>query len=122
MRSESSLIQTIGRAARNVDGMVIMYANTVTASMERAISETQRRRTLQDKFNKEHGITPQSVQKDIRKVIESFEAAEDETIAEETPAAVMIENLRDEMLAAAENLEFERAAELRDRIKKLQEK
>ncbi len=122
LRSESSLIQTIGRAARNVDGMVIMYANTVTASMERAISETQRRRTLQDKFNKEHGITPQSVQKDIRKVIESFEAAEDETIAEETPAAVMIENLRDEMLAAAENLEFERAAELRDRIKKLQEK
>ena len=123
LRSESSLIQTIGRAARNVDGMVIMYANTITASMERAISETKRRRALQDEFNKKHGITPQSVQKDIRKGIEGIEAAEDEaTIPEEASVEIMIENLRDEMLAAAENLEFERAAELRDRIKKLQEK
>lgn len=123
LRSESSLIQTIGRAARNVDGMVIMYANTITASMERAISETKRRRALQDEFNKKHGIIPQSVQKDIRKGIEGIEAAEDETaIADEASVEIMIENLRDEMLAAAENLEFERAAELRDRIKKLQEK
>lgn len=123
LRSESSLIQTIGRAARNVDGMVIMYANTITASMERAISETKRRRALQDEFNKKHGIIPQSVQKDIRKGIEGIEAVEDETaIADEASVEIMIENLRDEMLAAAENLEFERAAELRDRIKKLQEK
>ena len=123
LRSESSLIQTIGRAARNVDGMVIMYANTVTASMDRAISETRRRRALQDAFNQAHGIIPKSVQKEIRKGIEGLEApAEESFAAEDVPAELMIENLRDEMLAAAENLEFERAAELRDRIKKLQEK
>ncbi len=123
LRSESSLIQTIGRAARNVDGMVIMYANTVTASMDRAISETRRRRALQDAFNQAHGIIPKSVQKEIRKGIEGLETpAEESFAAEDVPTELMIENLRDEMLAAAENLEFERAAELRDRIKKLQEK
>ncbi len=122
LRSESSLIQTIGRAARNVDGLVIMYANTVTDSMHRAISETQRRRKLQDAFNKEHGIEPKSVQKDVRKAIEALEAVEEAQPADDTAVELMIENLRDEMFAAAENLEFEKAAELRDRIKKLQSK
>lgn len=122
LRSESSLIQTIGRAARNVDGMVIMYANTITGSMERAISETKRRRALQDQYNQEHGITPQSVQKDVRKSLEIFEAADEDGAAtmEDVSLEIRIDNLRDEMLAAAENLEFERAAELRDQIKKLQ--
>lgn len=122
LRSESSLIQTIGRAARNVDGLVIMYANTVTDSMHRAISETQRRRKLQDAFNKEHGIEPKSVQKDVRKAIEALEAVEEAQPTDDTAVELMIENLRDEMFAAAENLEFEKAAELRDRIKKLQSK
>lgn len=122
LRSESSLIQTIGRAARNVDGLVIMYANTVTDSMHRAISETQRRRKLQDAFNKEHGIEPKSVQKDVRKAIEALEAVEEAQPTDDTAVELMIENLRDEMFAAAENLEFEKAAELRDRIKKLQNK
>lgn len=122
LRSESSLIQTIGRAARNVDGLVIMYANTVTDSMHRAISETQRRRKLQDAFNKEHGIEPKSVQKDVRKAIEALEAVEEAQPEDDTAVELMIENLRDEMFAAAENLEFEKAAELRDRIKKLQSK
>ena len=122
LRSESSLIQTIGRAAGNVDGLVIMYANTVTDSMHRAISETQRRRKLQDAFNKEHGIEPKSVQKDVRKAIEALEAVEEAQPTDDTAVELMIENLRDEMFAAAENLEFEKAAELRDRIKKLQNK
>ncbi len=120
LRSETSLIQTIGRAARNEHGQVIMYANTITGSMQRAIDETNRRRTYQDKFNKEHNIVPKTIKKEIRDIIEAVKAVEPEK--EEKKAEdymLMIENLHDEMLAAAENLEFEKAAELRDRIKHL---
>lgn len=124
LRSEASLIQTIGRAARNSEGTVIMYANTVTGSMQRAIDETARRRSLQMKFNEEHGIIPRTIIKDVRKAIETIEYAGDEDImlAADEDIEAMIENLQDEMTAAAENLEFERAAELRDRIKELKKK
>lgn len=117
LRSEMSLIQTIGRAARNADGQVIMYANTVTGSMQRAIDETERRRALQIKFNKEHGIVPKTIQKDIRDIIEATQAVEEEIVPENNDA--LIADLTAQMMQAAENLEFERAAQLRDRIKKL---
>ena len=120
LRSESSLIQTIGRAARNSEGKVIMYANTVTGSMERAISTTERRRKLQHEFNIKHGIIPQTIKKDVRKIIESIEFTDEQTKLPDIDLDTVISNLRDEMLLAAENLEFEKAAELRDRIKKLQ--
>lgn len=122
LRSETSLIQTIGRAARNADGKVIMYANTVTGSMQRAIDETYRRRKIQDEYNKEHGIVPKTIQKGIRQIIESMTPATETVTTEELDVAKMIDNLTDEMLAAAEMLEFERAAELRDRIQMLKEK
>ena len=122
LRSETSLVQTIGRAARNADGEVIMYADTVTGSMRRAIDETERRRGLQDKYNKEHGIIPATIKKDRRKIIESLEPAESTQKSEEQDLSIMIENLTDEMLAAAEMLEFERAAQLRDRIQELKDR
>ncbi len=122
LRSETSLIQTIGRAARNAEGEVIMYANTVTGSMQRAIDETNRRRNLQDEYNKEHGIVPTTIRKDIRKIIESVNLIEEKKEEAKQDIEVMIENLTDEMLAAAEMLEFERAAQLRDRISALKEK
>ncbi len=120
LRSETSLIQTIGRAARNADGTVIMYANTITGSMRRAIDETERRRKIQNEYNEEHGIVPKTVIKDVRKAIETIELAEEDlSIMPEEDFEVMIANLNDEMITAAENLEFEKAAELRDRIKEL---
>lgn len=121
LRSETSLIQTIGRAARNADGRVIMYANTVTGSMRRAIDETNRRRELQDRYNKEHNIEPKTIKKDIRRIIETMQPADSDVRENEIDIEVMIDNLTDEMLAAAEMLEFERAAELRDRIQRLKE-
>ncbi|MBQ8636854.1 MAG: excinuclease ABC subunit UvrB [Clostridia bacterium] len=121
LRSETSLIQTIGRAARNAQGEVIMYANTITGSMKRAIDETNRRRTMQDAYNKEHNITPKTIEKDIRQIIESMKPADMSSSENNIDIGVMIDNLTDEMLAAAEMLEFERAAELRDRIQKLKE-
>ena len=99
-----------------------MYADTVTGSMRRAIDETERRRGLQDKYNKEHGIIPATIKKDIRKIIESLEPAESTQKPEEQDLSIMIENLTDEMLAAAEMLEFERAAQLRDRIQELKDR
>lgn len=120
LRSETSLIQTIGRAARNANGRVIMYANTITGSMRRAIDETERRRNIQDKYNREHNITPKSITKDIRDIIEILVPANDNK-PEKVDYNIVIENLTDEMLAAAEMLEFERAAELRDRIQKIKE-
>ena len=122
LRSETSLIQTIGRAARNVDGTVIMYADQITGSMQRAIDETNRRRALQQKFNEEHGIIPHTVQKSVRRALEGMSPAE-ETDEKPSPQKIsqMLADLRDEMLLAAESLEFERAAELRDRIKKLEQ-
>jgi len=127
LRSETSLIQTIGRAARNVDGMVIMYADMVTDSMNRAISETNRRRKLQMEFNKKHGIVPKTVVKGIRDVIEATKVAEDEvkyyTDSEYKEKGIskdeLIAKLTEEMKQAAADLQFERAAELRDKINRL---
>ena len=121
LRSETSLIQTIGRAARNENGMVIMYADTVTGSMQRSISETERRRKYQEEFNKAHGIVPKTVRKNIKGIIEAVKSVNTKSDKKQENLQVIIANLKDEMLAAAENLEFERAAQLRDRIKHLTE-
>jgi excinuclease ABC subunit B len=123
LRSDTSLIQTIGRAARNVNAEVILYADKVTESMKRAIDETQRRRDLQIEYNAQHGITPQSVRSAISMGIEE-EIAAHKMVAEVAGQSDYIteeylEELHGEMLSAAANLEFERAAELRDRIAKL---
>lgn len=119
LRSETSLIQTIGRAARNENGMVIMYANTVTGSMQRAMDETNRRRAMQDDYNKKHGIIPKTVKKEIRSIIEAVTSIESEVVDNNIDYDLMIANLEEEMLIAAENLEFEKAAEIRDKIKEL---
>lgn len=124
LRSETSLVQTIGRAARNENGEVIMYADCVTPSMERAISETLRRRSIQEKYNEEHGIKPTTIKKDVRDIIEitSKEALDSHnkrmTKKERT---VMIEKLTREMKEAAKMLEFEHAAFLRDKIAELKD-
>jgi excinuclease ABC subunit B len=120
LRSETSMIQTIGRAARHLEGKVIMYADKITGSMRRAIDETERRRKIQADFNQEHGITPKSIVKDVRNIIEATLVAEDQIeydedlSAEELHAIVL--GMESAMLQAAESLEFERAAELRDKI------
>ena len=125
LRSETSLVQTIGRAARNSEGHVIMYADTVTDSMEAAISETNRRREIQDQYNKEHGITPQTIQKDVRDLIrisDDQEGAVDEyekDIESMTKKELkeIIERLTKKMNQAAAELNFEEAAKLRDELK-----
>ena len=121
LRSEMSLIQTIGRAARNADGRVIMYADTVTGSMSRAINETKRRRELQMNFNKEHGIVPTTIRKDIRKILEPMQAV-DESSGKSAAIDIrkQIAELEKLMLDAAEKLEFEKAAEYRDQIKRIE--
>lgn len=123
LRSETSLIQTAGRAARNINGRVLMYADTITNSMKKTIDETNRRREIQSKYNKEHNITPRSVTKSIKDVIETTMVAEsiegysaDYDLDELT---AMIDALEINMLEAAEKLDFERAAELRDKGKEL---
>ncbi len=123
LRSERSLIQTIGRAARNADGKVIMYADVVTDSMEKAITETERRRRIQQEYNKEHNITPKTIVKKVSDIIEISTHADDDkkpkkklTRAEREK---LIEQLTKEMKAAAKLLEFEHAAYLRDKIKSL---
>jgi len=124
LRSERSLIQTIGRAARNTNGKVIMYADELTESMEKAISETNRRREIQLKYNEEHGITPKTINKSVRDTIKAtvledvsseYDIKKDENIEE------IITKLTDEMLKCASKMEFEKAAELRDKIKELQD-
>ncbi|MDP2602916.1 MAG: excinuclease ABC subunit UvrB [Deltaproteobacteria bacterium] len=131
LRSERSLVQTIGRAARNVNGTVILYADSTTDSMKRALDETGRRRRLQEKFNQEHGITPQTVVKSLGSpLVKIYEADYLELpLAAESPAKYgaaelsrMIRQLKKEMKQAAQELEFEKAAELRDRIRGLEEK
>ena len=127
LRSETSLIQTIGRAARNADGKVIMYADAITNSMERAITETNRRRKKQQEYNEQHNITPQSIKKNIRGVISALGEAPDETIADVKISKKMdihlqIEILTEQMKLAASELRFEDAASIRDRIKLLQNK
>ncbi len=123
LRSETSLIQTIGRAARNAEGQVIMYADKMTDSMNRAISETNRRRKLQTDYNKQHGITPKTIVKDVREVIEATkvqeEGAEYLTGSQKLNIDEIIIKLTEEMKQAALDLQFERAAELRDRIEAL---
>ena len=129
LRSERSLIQTAGRAARNVNGTVIMYADTVTPSMERAIREMKRRRRLQEEYNKRHGITPKTIQKEIKEILTSVyerdyytvPIEEELEVAETNPWEIeeKIKQLEKEMRQAAKELAFERAAELRDKIKAL---
>lgn len=123
LRSETSLIQTIGRAARNSHGQVIMYADEVTGSMERAIVETERRRALQIAYNEEHGITPETIIKEVRDVLEITSKKKIETSGNKKLSAKerteLIEKLTTEMKNAAKMLEFEHAAYLRDRIKEL---
>lgn len=121
LRSDTSLIQTIGRAARNADGKVIMYADVVTGSMERAVAETERRREIQIKYNKEHGIIPQTIRKDIRDVIEitSKEDNKKDKRMSASQKKKLIEKLTAEMKQAAEILDFEQALYLRDEIEKL---
>ncbi|TWT76658.1 UvrABC system protein B [Planctomycetes bacterium CA13] len=127
LRSETSLIQTIGRAARNANSKVILYADKVTNSMKMAIEETSRRRQIQEKYNEEHGITPETIRKAIRAGIEADVAKQRQATAaaDESAEAYItleyVEALEREMLSAAEDLEFERAAALRDRLMQLRE-
>lgn len=124
LRSETSLVQTIGRAARNENGEVIMYADSVTPSMERAITETLRRRSIQEKYNEEHGIVPQTIKKEVREIIEiTSKAALDDNKKRMTKKerTVLIEKLTREMKEAAKMLEFEHAAFLRDKIEELRD-
>ncbi|MEE0741362.1 MAG: excinuclease ABC subunit UvrB [Emergencia sp.] len=123
LRTETSLIQTIGRAARNAEGRVIMYADGISKAMRAAIDETDRRRTIQDRYNREHGITPQSVKKSVRAVIEATRPAEEEIHKGKKPLEMTRKELKDfvkelekEMKQAAADLQFERAAQLRDQI------
>ena len=123
LRTETSLIQTIGRAARNADGRVIMYADGISKAMEAAISETRRRREIQQKYNKENGITPQTIKKSVREVIEATRPAEDDSYEGKSPLELTKKELADyikkmekEMKQAAADWQFERAAMLRDRI------
>ena len=129
LRSETSMIQTIGRAARNADSKVVMYADSITGSMDRAIKETERRRKIQMDYNKEHGIIPKTIKKDVRDVIGSIMVTEesetyevDSTGLSENDKVKLIKEYTDEMKDAAKNLQFERAAELRDMINDLKEK
>ncbi len=122
LRSERSLIQTIGRAARNTEGKVIMYADELTDSMEKAIHETNRRREIQAKYNEEHGIVPQTIQKSIRDTIKASiveEAQAEYKLDKDVDIQQIIDKMTDEMLKYASNMEFEKAAELRDKIKEL---
>ncbi len=123
LRSERSLIQTVGRAARNTEGKVIMYADELTDSMEKAISETNRRRKIQMEYNKEHGITPQTIKKSVREVIKASMIEDMKTeykMEKDIDIKELISKLTDEMLAHATSMEFEKAAELRDKIKELE--
>ena len=128
LRSDRSLIQTIGRAARNSEGKVIMYGDKITDSMDRAIKETERRRSIQVAYNEEHGITPQTIRKKVRDVIEATKVAEgkaDYLVGEgqkmsKKERQKVIQRLEAEMKEAAKNLQFERAAELRDALLELQ--
>ena len=132
LRSTTSLIQTAGRAARNVNGEVIMYADRITESMKATIAETERRRTVQEAYNREHGITPESIKKSIRELLRSVYERDYYTVEvvrepEETyasPAALeeRIRMLEAQMKEAARRLDFEAAAELRDRIRALRKK
>ena len=127
MRSETSLIQTVGRAARNAEGHVIMYADNMTDSMRAAIEETNRRRSIQKKYNEEHGITPQTIKKAVRDLIRiSKVIAKEEVRFEKDPESMddkalkkLIADVQKKMQKAAADLNFEAAAELRDKMVEL---
>jgi excinuclease ABC subunit B len=138
LRSTSSLIQTIGRAARNVHGKAILYADVITGSIERALDETQRRRDKQEAYNKAHGMTPKSIVKGVQDILElpipgaqsatsgrkrgqKGKVEESHAPATAKDAAKMIKQLEDRMYAAARDLEFEEAARLRDQIRQIQD-
>ena len=129
LRSETAMIQIAGRAARNVDGEVIMYADEVSPAMERVIKETNRRRKAQLDYNREHGITPATIEKAVKDLIETAstqreaeeETSRTETLMSQEEAGQIIEELEREMQKAAENLEFEEAAVIRDQITELKE-
>ena len=124
LRSERSLIQTIGRAARNTDGTVIMYADELTDSMEKAITETNRRRKIQQEYNEKHHITPKTIKKSVRDTISVTDAKDIEVeykLEKEDDIKETINKLTDEMLKYAADMEFEKAAELRDKIKELED-
>ncbi len=123
LRSERALIQTIGRAARNTDGTVIMYADELTESMEKAISETNRRRKIQEEYNKKNNIKPKTIKKSVRDIIKSTiieDISTEYKIDKDEDIKDIISKLTDEMLQHAANMEFEKAAELRDKIKELE--
>ena len=132
LRSERSLIQTCGRAARNAGGRVLMYADAPTGSMRRCLDETARRRAVQEEYNREHGITPKTVKKSLRSLLDDLSAPEEkeqakaaeEELAYQDGRALRkeIEALRKEMFQEAERLNFEKAAELRDRLLKLEKR
>lgn len=128
LRSETSLIQTVGRAARNSEGRVIMYADKITRSMAATIEETKRRREIQSQYNEENGITPKTIVKEVRDSIETLKPADEEVVfgiaesEDEYGVQNNIETLQKEMMEAAQNLQFERAAQLRDKIKELEER
>ncbi len=128
LRSESALVQTIGRAARHVEGRVIMYADVMTRSLTAAISETNRRREIQEKYNQDHGITPEGIQKNIAERMNQAESATDKKkhldlkkIPKEEYNS-LIKDLERQMHLASANLEFEKAAELRDWIREITDK
>lgn len=126
LRSETALVQTFGRAARNVLGKVVLYADKITGSMQRAIDETNRRREIQENYNKKHNITPTSIVKDVRNIIEATLVAEgevdyDEDISDEELQAIVV-GMEAAMLKAAETLDFEKAAELRDKMIQIKKK
>lgn len=127
LRSETSLVQTIGRAARNADGRVIMYADRITGSMERALKETERRRKRQTAYNLEHGITPETVKKNVEDILQGLYKGDTDQARVTTKVAkpgqnmqAVLDGLRTDMRKAAENLEFEEAARLRDEVKRLE--
>ncbi len=123
LRSERSLIQTIGRAARNTEGKVIMYADELTESMEKAITETNRRRKIQSEYNRVHGITPKTIKKSVRDTIKATiveDISSEYEIKKEDDIKDIINKLTDEMLSHASNMEFEKAAEIRDKIRELE--
>ncbi len=128
LRSETSLIQTVGRAARNSEGRVIMYADKITRSMAATIEETKRRREIQSRYNEENGIIPKTIVKEVRDSIETLKPANEEVVfgiaesEDEYDIQTSIEALQKEMMEAAQNLQFERAAQLRDKIKELEER
>jgi excinuclease ABC subunit B len=130
LRSETSLVQTCGRAARNINGRVLMFADTITESMKRAISVTERRRKTQESYNREHGITPEGIKKSIAGVLSSISERDyltvpldefDEVGIEPRKLSKVIKKLRKQIGDAAKNWDFEKAAQLRDRLLKLEQ-